>query len=85
MAKFFTKHLLPGPVWLHFLLLGAALYAALAALYPEPKPVLGPPNPTRLEVMSDSYAKMVGGFPRRPTSSVLLILSFVMSCYFSKH
>jgi hypothetical protein len=63
MAKFFTKHLLPGPVWLHFLLLGAALYAALAALYPEPKPVLGPPNPTRLEVMSDSYAKMVGGLP----------------------
>lgn len=63
MAQFFTKRFFPGPVWLHFLLLGAALYAVLAALYPEPKPVLGPPNPARLEVMADSYAKMVGGLP----------------------
>ena len=63
MSQFFTKRLFPGPVWLHFLLLGAALYAVLAALYPEPKPVLGPPNPARLELMADSYAKMVGGLP----------------------
>jgi hypothetical protein len=63
MSQFFTKRLFPGPVWLHFLLLGAALYAVLAALYPEPKPILGPPNPTRLELMADSYAKMVGGLP----------------------
>ena len=63
MSQFFTKRLFPGPVWLHFLLLGAALYAVLTALYPEPKPILGPPNPTRLELMADSYAKMVGGLP----------------------
>ena len=63
MSQFFTKRLFPGPIWLHFLLLGAALYAVLAALYPEPKPVLGPPNPARLELMADSYAKMVGGLP----------------------
>ena len=63
MALFFTQRLLPGPVWLHFLLVGFALYAALALLFPEPWPVLGPPNPARLDVMADSYSKMVGALP----------------------
>lgn len=63
MSHFITKRIFPGPVWLHFLLLGAVLYAGLTALYPEPKPILGPPNATRLTVMADSYAKLVGGQP----------------------
>ena len=63
MSHFITKRVFPGPVWLHFLLLGAVLYAGLTALYPEPKPLLGPPNTTRLTVMADSYAKLVGGQP----------------------
>lgn len=63
MTPFLTKRIFPGPVWLHFLILGAALYAFFAALYPAPKPILGPPNPSRLAVMSDSYAKMIGGIP----------------------
>ncbi|MDG1065045.1 MAG: peptidylprolyl isomerase [Luminiphilus sp.] len=63
MTHFLTRRIFPGPVWLHFLMLGGVLYASLAALYPEPKPVLGPPNAARLEVMADSYAKIVGGLP----------------------
>lgn len=63
MAEFLTRRLFPGPVWLHFLLLGAVLFGVLSVMYPEPKPTLGPPNPARLAVMAESYAKMVGGLP----------------------
>ena len=63
MTQFLTRRIFPGPVWLHFLILGGMLYAALAALYPEPKPILGPPNAARLEAMTNSYAKIVGGRP----------------------
>lgn len=63
MAEFLTRRLFPGPVWLHFLFLGAALYGVLSVIYPEPKPTLGPPNAARLAVMAESYAKMVGGLP----------------------
>ncbi|MGB1438781.1 MAG: hypothetical protein ACPG63_03355, partial [Luminiphilus sp.] len=58
MALFFTQRLLPGPVWLHFLLVGFALYAALALLFPEPRPVLGPPNAARLPT-DDDVARFV--------------------------
>ena len=63
MTQFLTRRIFPGPVWLHFLILGGMLYAALAALYPEPKPILWPPNAARLEAMTNSYAKIVGGRP----------------------
>ncbi len=63
MAMFFTQRILPGPVWLHFFLVGAVLYGVMSVVYPAPKPVLGPPNPSRLDVMAESYAKMVGAPP----------------------
>ena len=60
---FVTRRLLPGPVWLHFLALGTALFFLLEALFPEPMPVLGPPNSNRLAVMAESYAQMAGTLP----------------------
>ena len=60
---FVTRRLLPGPVWLHFLALGTALFFLLKALFPEPMPVLGPPNSNRLAVMAESYAQMAGTLP----------------------
>ena len=41
--------------WLHFLLLGLMLFVGGQWLFPEPKPVLGPPNPERLSAMVENY------------------------------
>jgi hypothetical protein len=43
--------------WLHFLLLGLMLFAGGQWLFPEPKPVLGPPNPERLGAMVENYTR----------------------------
>jgi hypothetical protein len=43
--------------WLHFLLLGLMLFVVGERLFPEPKPVLGPPNPERLSAMVENYAR----------------------------
>ena len=60
---FLTRRLLPGPVWLHFLLLGVGLFLLMRGLFPEPLPILGPPNANRLAVMADSYAQLAGSLP----------------------
>ena len=43
--------------WLHFLLLGLTLFFGGQRLFPEPKPVLGPPNPERLSAMVENYTR----------------------------
>ena len=43
--------------WLHFLLLGLMLFAGGQWLFPEPRPVLGPPNPERLSAMVENYTR----------------------------
>ena len=43
--------------WLHFLLLGLMLFVGGQWLFPEPKPVLGPPNPERLRAMVENYSR----------------------------
>ena len=43
--------------WLHFLLLGLMLFVGGQWLFPEPKPVLGPPNPERLGAMVENYTR----------------------------
>ena len=43
--------------WLHFLLLGLILFVGGQWLFPEPKPVLGPPNPERLSAMVENYTR----------------------------
>ena len=43
--------------WLHFLLLGVMLFVGCQWLFPEPKPVLGPPNPERLSAMVENYTR----------------------------
>jgi hypothetical protein len=43
--------------WLHFLLLGVMLFVGGQWLFPEPKPVLGPPNPARLSAMVENYTR----------------------------
>ena len=47
--------------WLQFLLLGSLLFLAGQWLFPEPKPVLGPPNAERLAAMAENYARFGGG------------------------
>lgn len=63
MHRFITQQVLPGPAWFHFLLLGALLHLGLQWFFPPPKPVLGPPSETRLQMLYDSYAQMVGDVP----------------------
>jgi hypothetical protein len=43
--------------WLHFLLLGLMLFVGNQWLFPEPKPVLGPPNPERLSAIVENYTR----------------------------
>ena len=43
--------------WLHFLVLGVMLFVGGQWLFPEPKPVLGPPNPDRLSAMVENYTR----------------------------
>ena len=43
--------------WLHFLLLGLMLFVGGQWFFPEPKPVLGPPNPERLNAMVENYTR----------------------------
>ena len=47
--------------WLHFLLLGLGLFVGGQWLFPELKPVLGPPNPERLSAMVENYTRFAPG------------------------
>ena len=62
-TKFLTQRILPGPTWLHFLLLGAALHFLVVSFFPPPPPVIGPPNIGRLQLLYDGYARMAGEQP----------------------
>ena len=53
--------------WLQFALLGALLFSISGQLFPEPKPVLGPPNAERLAAMAENYAR----FARREPGAEL--------------
>ena len=47
--------------WLQFLLLGIVLFLAGKWAFPDPKPVLGPPNAARIEAMVQNYARFSQG------------------------
>jgi len=49
--------------WLQFALLGALLFFVSGQLFPEPKPVLGPPNAERLAAMAENYARFARDEP----------------------
>ena len=49
--------------WLHFALLGTLFFLVSGQLFPEPKPVLGPPNAERLAAMAENYARFARSEP----------------------
>ena len=49
--------------WLQFALLGALLFFVSGRLFPEAKPVLGPPNAERLAAMAENYARFARSEP----------------------
>ena len=49
--------------WLQFALLGALLFFISGQLFPEPKPILGPPNAERLAAMAENYARFARSEP----------------------
>ena len=49
--------------WLHFLVLGVLLFLLQGALFPEPKPVVGPLAPERLESMLQQWITTTGRPP----------------------
>lgn len=65
LPVFFTKRFLPGPVWVHFLVLGFLLHLALVRLFPEPMPILGPPSTARLDLVAKSFSQLTGRTPAR--------------------
>ena len=63
MMRLFTMRWIPGPAWVHFLLFGIVLFLVRGVLFPEPPPVLGPPDSVRLQLLYDNYARMAGKIP----------------------
>jgi PPIC-type PPIASE domain len=49
--------------WLHFIVLGVIFYKLQVTLFPEPKPVIGPLNETRLEALQQQWFASVGRLP----------------------
>ena len=49
--------------WLQFALLGTLFFLISGQLFPEPKPVLGPPNAERLAAMAENYARFARSEP----------------------
>lgn len=46
--------------WLHFILLGAVFYQLQGALFPEPKPVIGPLSESRIEALQQQWEASTG-------------------------
>ena len=49
--------------WIHFILLGFALFYLQGVLFPEPKPVIGPLNESRIETLVQQWFKATGRLP----------------------
>jgi hypothetical protein len=49
--------------WVHFIILGFALFYLQGLLFPEPKPVLGPIGEARLEALQQQWAGTTGRMP----------------------
>ncbi|MDX1733803.1 MAG: peptidyl-prolyl cis-trans isomerase [Halioglobus sp.] len=49
--------------WLHFILLGALLFYLQGVLFPAPKPVVGPLNPSRVEALLQQWFSTTGRLP----------------------
>ncbi len=49
--------------WLHFIVLGFILFQLQGMMFPEPKPVIGPLNPTRVEALVQQWFKATGRPP----------------------
>ena len=57
--------------WLQFALLGALLFFISGQLFPEPKPILGPPNAERLAAMAENYARFARSEARCRTARAI--------------
>jgi PPIC-type PPIASE domain len=49
--------------WLHFIVLGLLFYKVQGTLFPEPKTVIGPLNPSRLEALEQQWLSTTGRLP----------------------
>jgi hypothetical protein len=49
--------------WIHFILLGVLLFYIKGLLFPQPKPVIGPLNPARLEALQQQWLRATGRMP----------------------
>jgi hypothetical protein len=49
--------------WLHFILLGVGLFLLQGWLFPEPKPVIGPIAPARVESLKQQWFSATGRLP----------------------
>jgi len=49
--------------WLHFVVLGVVLYQLQSALFPEPKPVIGPLSESRIDTLKKQWMTSTGRAP----------------------
>lgn len=74
MTRWITQRFAPGPVALHFLLMGALALLLSGGLQSEPRPQLGPPDPSRLALLTESYAGTMGRLPDSTARAQLINL-----------
>lgn len=49
--------------WVHFIVLGSLLYYLQGLLFPEPRPVIGPLSPARIEALQQQWVAATGRLP----------------------
>lgn len=55
--------------WVHFIALGSLLFYLQGVLFPEPRPVIGPLSPARLEALQQQWFSSTGRLPTEQQSA----------------
>ena len=59
--------------WVHFIALGSLLFYLQGVFFPEPKPVIGPLSPARLEALQQQWFASTGRLPTQQQLSLIHI------------
>ena len=79
--KFLTRLNRP---WIHFLVLGAALFWAQGKLFPEPPVVIGPLSEVRIEALQQQWTSTVGRLPSEQQMQRMIVAELDRDMMFQK-
>lgn len=58
--------------WVHFIVLGSLLFYLQGVFFPQPKPVIGPLSPARLEALQQQWFASTGRLPTQQQSARMI-------------